>query len=251
MKNIFLCAIGLACMAVACNSVEEPTVPVQYGEIFVSLGEPDVEVVTKAAQPDDTDNYVVRVFDLEDQQQGADAVYKDFLPMKLPLGDYYVTAENCTETEAEENNGRMRLAGRSETITLSADNLSRTATVNCEVVNARVAVVFDGTVNGKFSDLKVTVTGENGRTVTFNETATAVETESWFNPQTVNYVISGTFTQLGKAIEVKGSRTLAAKNNIKLLVKLNTSSGQLMPEITISKDIDSPVEVPGEFNPYN
>ncbi len=248
MKKILFCAFSLACMAVACNSVEEAA-PVQYGEISVALGEPDVEVITRAE--DSAADYMVRVFNSNHEMQ-HEVVYNQFGTCKLPLGIYYVTAENCSEAEAEsanEGKGCMRLWGRSTDVVLSVDNLSQTASVNCEVVNARVAVAFDSSVSGRFNDLKVVISGS--REVTVNETAADVETETWFYPQTISYKITGKFIQLGKDIEISGTKTLEAKNNIKLLVKLNTSNGQLLPEIVVNTDIDDPTEVPGEFNPYN
>ncbi len=254
MKKILTGALGLALMAVACNTLGEPEV--QYGEISVSLGEPDVEVVTRAAEtldPSSADaaDYTVRILNSSGVEQYK-AKYNVFETQRLPLGDYYVTAENCSEAEAEQDNGQMRLFGESAVLTLSADNLSQTVRVDCEVVNSRVAVVFDSTVENRFEGLKVVLAGAStGRSVTVGQTASGVETETWFNPQTVNYTISGRFTQLGKDIKIEGSRTLAAKNNIKLVVKLNLSNGQLLPVVTVNKDIDNPSEIPGEFNPYN
>ncbi len=260
MKRNIFCALGVALIAVACNSVKEDTAPVQYGEISVSLGDPELEVITKAftaldPESDEASQYVVRVFSYDtNEQQGIDATYKDFQPMKLPLGKYYVSAENCTPIEAEEGDGKMRIAGDSKDapITLTSDNLSQTATVNCSVANARVAVVYDESVSGLFDNLQVVITGEDGsRVKTVAEMATGVEKEFWFNPQTISYVISGTFKQLNKVISIEGTRTLAAKNNIKLWVKVNLSNGQLLPQIQIDKELDSPTDVPGLFNPYN
>ncbi len=258
MKKIFLCAFGLACMAVACNSVVDE--PVQYGEISVALGEPDVEVISKAAETLDQSSaeaaeYMVRIFKKGDDIQTAtpqySVAYNAFTsPKQLPLDTYFVTAENCTAAEAEAEN-KMRLFGQSEEITLSVDAISQTATVNCEVANARVAVVFDESVRGQFTGLKVELKGSKNVTVDYAGENIGEETVVWYNPQTIAYKISGTFTQLDKIIELpETERVLAAKNNIKIVVRLNTSNGQLLPEITVNKDIDTPTEVPGEFNPY-
>ncbi len=254
MKKFFLYAIGFACMAVACNSIVEE-VPVQYGKISVSLGEPEIEVITKAEvlNPSSSDaaNYMVRIYNSADELQYENP-YSQFETKLLRLGTYYVTAENCTEAEAESfdgNKGKVRIAGTSSDVVLDADHLSQTATVNCEVSNARVAVAFDESVSGKFTNLKVVLSGS--KTLTVNETEAGVETETWFRPQTLSYSISGNFTQLGKDVELTGTRVLAAKNNVKIVVKLNVSNGQLLPEITIDSTIDDVQEIPGVFNPYN
>ncbi len=256
MKKNFLCVIGLACMAVACNSAIEQ--PVQYGEISVALGEPDVEVLTKAdtpLSPEEAADYMIRLYDSADNKK-HEALYSAFGTQTLALGTYYVTAENCSEAAAEsanEGKGRMRLYGRSGDVVLTAENLSQTATVECSVANARVAVVFDSSVEGKFSDdLEVVLTGTSGRSVTVAQTSSEVET--WFNPQNLNYTISGTFTQLDRKITIANAEpiVLSAKSNIKLVVKLSTSNGQLLiPEIQVNTDINDPAEVPGEFTPYN
>ncbi len=249
MKKIIFCAAALACMAVACNSVKENTAPVQYGEISVSLGEPDLEVITKAAQPDDTPNYTVRVFNDAGVQQGSDVLFGTFQPMKLPLGTYYVTAENCTEAEAEEGNGVMRLFGESNRVTLTANALSQSAEVKCQVANARVSVAFDENVEGKFENLTVTVKGANGREVSFTEAQAGAD--SWFNPQDITYTISGTFIQTGKAVTANGDYSLQAKNNIVLTVKINLDNGQIIaPSIIVDKSFDSQSNVNTEINPY-
>ncbi len=260
MKRNIFCALGVALIAVACNSVKEDTAPVQYGEISVSLGDPELEVITKAftaldPNSEEAAQYTVSVFNYDtNEQQGSAVSYKDFQPVKLPLGKYYVSAENCTPVQAEEGDGRMRIAGdcKDVPVVLTSENLSQTATVNCSVANARVAVAFDGSVSGLFDNLQVVVTGEDGNRVkTVAEMEAGVEKELWFNPQTISYVISGTFKQLDKLITINGTRTLAAKNNIKLCVKVNLSNGQLLPVIQVDKELDSPTDVPGEFNPYN
>ena len=252
MKNKILSAAALAFIAVACN--QKTGQPLQYGELSVSLsGEPEVEVIAKSAQTltqesPEAENYTVRIFDSSGSKQ-YEAKYNVFQTRTLPLGTYYVTAENCSQTEAENGNGRMRLYGRSEDITLSSDALSKTATVNCEVVNGKVTVVYDSSVSGRFTGLKVELTSGE-RTLTVNETATEVETETWFNPATVSYTISGTFNATDKPVSIAKQVTVQAKSNIRLVVKVNLSNGQLVPNITIDTAIDDPVTEDGEFNPY-
>ncbi len=152
MNKKLLCAISLAYMAVACNSLDKDAL-VQYGEISVALGGPKLEVTTKAetispTSPEAAD-YSVSLYDSAGQLKYS-AQYNEFGTRKLTLGTYYVTAENCTAAEAEsanDNKGCMRLFGRSKDITLSSDKLTATATIDCTVANARVAVSIDSSVS--------------------------------------------------------------------------------------------------------
>lgn len=256
MTNKILTAAALALMTVACTQkIDEP---LQYGQLSVALsGEPSVEVVTKAYALDktseDAKDYTVRIYDKADAAAPKYAAsYYDFATQILPLGTYYVTAENCTEVEAETGKGQMRLAGQSADVTLSADALTGTATVECTVTNAKVSVQFDASVAGRFTGLKVTLSGGTTRTEAITVAETDVVTETWFNPSLLTYTISGIFTGSGMNKEVNLSKSigLAAKNNILLLVKVNLENGQLMPSVTVDTQIDDPTEVPGEFNPY-
>lgn len=258
MKNKILTAMALSLLAVACTRMVDE--PLLYGELGVALsGEPSVEVVSKAPQTldpesDEADAYMVRIFDSAHQQK-YEAAYSAFQTQTLPLGAYYVTAENCSEAQAEEGNGKMRLYGRSAEVTLAPEALVLTATVNCTVANAKVSVQFDESVAGRFSDLQVSLSGGTTRTapVVVAQTATEVVTETWFNPSELTYTISGTFTSGGanKPVEISKTVQLQAKSNIKLVVKVNLANGQLMPDVTFDTQMDDSTEVPGEFNPYN
>ncbi len=251
----------VAALAVACNQVNiDPEL--QYGEISVSLGEPDVEVVTRAGAllPTDADaaNYTVRILNesgqLSKDFEGNDCIgtYNNFSTRKLPLGKYYVTAENCSEDDAEAGSGKKRIAGKSPVVELSASALSKTAAVNCEVTNALVSVKFDDSVKGRFTELKVRLAGgTTGRNI--NVSLADGNKEIWFNPSTVNYSITGKFNAGGVVndnVSITGTLILAAKDNKAIVVKVNLDNGQLVPAITIDASIADPVEVPGEFNPY-
>ncbi len=255
--------MALSLMAVACNSVNvEPDL--QYGEISVSLGEPEVEVVAKAPTallPTDADaaRYTVRILDESGQLckdaagNDCEGTYNNFTTRKLPLGRYYVTAENCSEPAAEDGFGQKRIAGQSQIVELSTSALSQTATVNCAVTNALVTVIFDSSVEGRFTELKVVLTGGStaGRSLTVNKSDG--NTEAWFNPSTVNYTITGRFDAGGVTkddVSISGSMTLQARDSKALVVKVNLDNGLLSPSITIDSSLENTEEIPGEFNPY-
>lgn len=257
MKRKLIGTALIAMAAVACNTkIDTPEV---YGELSVSLsGEPVVEVVSKAAETlDPTDpeatNYTVSIYDSKNALR-YQSPYSTFEAQKLVLGTYYVSAENCTDVQAEEGNGRMRLYGRSADVTLTADALVQEAEVSCVVANAKVSVQFDESVQGRFSELQVSLTGGTKRTtpVIIEQTAIGTVTEAWFNPSELTYTITGTFTGSGmnKPVNISRDITLSAKDNIILLVKVNLENGQLMPSVAVDTQIDNPTEVPEEFNPY-
>ncbi len=262
MKKNFLCVIGLACMAVACNSVIDK--PVQYGEISVSMGEPEVEVITKAPETLDKNSaeaaaYTVSIFEKGVAEAVYSKNYQEFQTQKLPLDKtYYVTAENCTEAAAEEadgGNGRMRLFGQSTDILLSLANISHTATVNCEVVNAKVSVSFDASTTGYFENLKVVLNrADPARVITVNQSADV--TDVWFDAgSSVSYTITGTFKSGTYSKEVnmssKSNLELEAKSHVKINVSVDLSNGQiLIPTITCDTSLGAPSTEDNIFNPY-
>ncbi len=258
MKMKFTCLLAAIGLVTACDYVRVGE-PVRYGEISVAIaGDPEMEVVTKAGtvvdpSSDEAANYIVRVYNQAGEQQGEETGYKDFGTRQFELGTYYLTAEDCTEAQAEEGNGRMRLSGRSDDIALSYQNLSQTVEISCTVANAKVSVQFDESVQGRFSDLKAVLTGgtTSGRTLTVNQTDADVITETWFNPSTVNYTISGTFNSGGinAPVTLSGSRAVGARDNVLIQVKVDSQNGQLEPTVIFNTDITESDHTSG-FNPY-
>lgn len=253
MRKFILSLIPCLFAAVACNTVSMEQ-PVQYGTLSVALAdEPSIEVQTKTGSAldktsDEAKNYVVRVFNSDNKQQGPDATFFDFQPMTLALGTYTVTAENCTEDVAESGNGKIRLAG-SDVVTLDASSLTGRADIECTVTNAKVAVEFDSSVSGKFTDLNVKLTGgttsvrqTNGITITEDSEVK----ETWFNPSTLSYTISATGVQA-----VTGTKVLEAKDNIKILVKVNQQTGTLtVSAVSVDESINEGDQIDESFNPY-
>ncbi len=246
--------IGLLFMTVSCNSINED-LPGQYGELSVALGQPDVEVVTKAATLSKDDpaaaGYMISIYSEGDALQYGPVSYTSFESQILAFGNYYVTAENCTEEQAQAGNGKMRLHGKSENVTLSLENIFQTATVNCTVSNALVTVAFSSDLyNGdvcRFDDLKVVLTNDatTVREVTVN--ASKSDTEVWFNPCNLHYVISGSYN--GKSVSAEGDLELSAKSNFKIAVNVNKDKGEIfVPEVTFGTVTENTNENP--FNPY-
>ncbi len=252
VKKKFTYLLALAFAVVACDSVRVDE-PVQYGEISVALAGNQEVVVTKAETVIDPESaeaaeYTIRIFDSDDNRK-HEARYNEFKSAKLEFGTYYLTAENCSETEAEEGSGKMRVYGRSSDVTLSAQNLSQTVGVTCHVANAKVAVKLDPSVQDRFENFKVVFYRASGSTVTVRDTTGEVDT--WFNPSTVNYTVSGTYSHDGieEDFEHRSSCELKAKDYVMIVVNVDSQSGQLQPTVGFVDTLTESDQTSG-FNPY-
>ena len=246
MKKVFILT-ALTVLAASCQRLELSK-PLQYGSLSVAMdAEVKVEAVTKAAA-DDLNNYTVTVAGSAEGLPKS-CLYSAFQPLTLPLGTYTVSAENCTSTEAETGNGCKRLFGSTE-VTISESNLNATAEFTCSVANTLVTVVFDASATQHITNLKVELTGgDSNRTVSVN----ASNTEVWFNPSTVSWKITGKITSINKNVEMTGSKSLVAKNHLKINVSVNLDNGQISaaPSITLDTNLSEAVEHNEKFNPYD
>ena len=245
MKKVFHLAI-IAALAAGCQTLD---IHQSMGSLSVSL-EPEVNVEVKACDENDTDNYTVSV-------TSASAVsglpyksaFKDFKPLSLPMGKYTVSAENCTADDAVSGYGHKRLLGTKDVI-LSYENPNQTVNLDCVLVNSLISIIFDSSVTGVFNDLKVTVKSGT-RSVEIKESE-AVR-EAWFNPAAISWTISGVSKATKKPVSQEGSRTLEAKQNLKITVKVTYSDGliSVKPVINIDSNILKSEENKNDINPYN
>ena len=250
MKKVIIIT-ALTVLAASCQRIELSK-PLQYGSLSVAMdAEVKVEAVTKAAAtPEELATYNVKVIG-QDQASTSyyDGLYSAFKPLKLPLGTYTVSAENCTSAAAEDGNGCKRLFG-STSVKISETNLNPTAEFTCSVANTLVTVVFDASATQHITGLKVElIGGDSNRTVSVN----ASNTEVWFNPSTVSWKITGKITSINKNVEMTGSKSLVAKNHLKINVSVNLENGQISaaPSITLATNLNTAEEKNEVFNPYD
>lgn len=248
MKKVIIIT-ALTVLAASCQRLELSK-PLQYGSLSVAMdAEVKVEAVTKAAAtPEDLPNYNVKVIG-QNQTSHYDGLYSAFQPLKLPLGTTYtVSAENCTAEEAVSGYGHKRLMGTKD-VTLSYEKPNQTVNLDCVLVNSLISIIFDSSVTGVFDDLKVTVKSGT-RSVEIKESE-AVR-EAWFNPAAISWTISGVSKATGKTVSQEGSRTLDARQNLKITVKVTYSDGliSVIPGISIDK-ISELKENKNDINPYN
>ena len=246
MKKVFHLAI-IAALAAGCRTLDMYQA---MGSLSVSL-EPEVNVEVKACEENDKDNYIVSV-------TSASAVsglpyksaFKDFKPLSLPMGTYTVSAENCTAAEAVSGYGHKRLMGTKDVI-LSYENPNQTVNLDCVLVNSLISIIFDPSVTGVFNDLKVTVQSGT-RSVVIKEGDKV--SEAWFNPGAISWTISGVSKATGKTVSQEGKRTLDARQNLKITVKVTYSDGLISgsPVINIDSNISKLDENKKiDINPYN
>lgn len=245
MKKVFHLAI-IAALAAGCQTLD---IHQSMGSLSVSL-EPEVNVEVKACDENDKDNYIVSVTSASTVSGlPYKSAFKDFKPLSLPMGKYTVSAENCTADEAVSGYGHKRLMGTKD-VTLSYENPNQTVNLDCVLVNSLISIIFDPFVTGVFNDLKVTVQSGK-RSVDIKETD-AIK-EAWFNPADISWTISGVSKSTGKTISQEGSRTVEARQNLKITVKANYSDGMISisPVIDIDSNISSTTENKNDINPYN
>ena len=250
MKNLIK-TVAVVLLAVSCQRVQMVAPQSQYGSLGVSL-KTESEIVTKA-EPGvslttaDLNLSVVENSSLESKYSGK---YTKYEALSLPMGSsYLVSAENCTAADAETGNGQIRVFGSQE---VTINSLSNNVNFTCTVQNARVEVVFDSSVATYASGVQVVLnSGSRSLTIPYSSASTIC----WFNPTAENgfsWTISGTLkNNTNDSINKRGSRTLAAKDNIRLNVRI--SNGQLIIDqdaITIDTTINEGSSIDVSYNPY-
>ena len=228
-KTNIIIAIA-ALVSVSCAQKAEPEM--RLGRLDVSVNsEPEITVSTKAGE---YNGYNVAIFSSEDQQQGETVKYSAFEPVILPYGTYYVTAESCTTTEAETitevSKGKMRLAGKSDNITLNAENWNASASVHCTVANSCVTAIFDESVNTYLTDWNVKVY-TNATSTKYTSASPLDITDGktyWVNVRTqITYIFTAKFPLTSKDIKVEKTIDLDAAKKLELTFKVESDSGIL------------------------
>ena len=247
MKKVFHLAI-IAALAAGCQTLD---IHQSMGSLSVSL-EPEVNVEVKACDENDKDNYIVSITSASSVSGlPYKSAFKDFKPLSLPMGTYTVSAENCTADEAVSGYGHKRLMGTKD-VTLNYGNPNQTVNLDCVLVNSLISIIFDSSVTGVFDDLKVTV-NSGDRRVEIKEGDKV--SEAWFNPGAISWTISGVSKATGKTVsqEGEGNRTLEARQNLKITVKVTYSDGMISgsPVINIDSNISKLDENKNDINPYN
>lgn len=184
-------------------------------------------------------------------QQIHAVYYKDFETVTVALDkQYQVTAESCTVEESEAGYGCARYFGNSGLFELNASNIYQKVRIVCSQTNALVTVVFDPSVKGCFTGLKVTL-DSGSRTLVIPESADDAET--YFTPGQLSYTVSGTYAETSYNVNIPSSSALAlqAKDNIRIVVKLDLTHGQAdMPSLSVTEEYATESEEDCVIDPY-
>ena len=169
-----LSLMGLFSFA-ACTNEESPLLSEGTGEIrFSVVDTTEIEITTRASYYFDVNKFNVSLSRGSEQifsnKKYGDLVGKTFTYSASP--DYVLTAESCTEAEAESANqgwGQARASGK-ESFAIVKDE-SKTVTVNCGVVNSSVSVKFSDYITSMFTtySIELHATDATSRTFTFDK----------------------------------------------------------------------------------
>ena len=249
-----------------CSCVSEKIPSLKDGGfISVTLCADTQTKAYEALDPQESASYTIAVFNADGSPaliNGTDEYvpvvdYADFEPVEVHMpGSYYVTAESCTEGEAEDGYGCPRYAGSSEVFDLNISNISENAAVMCSQTNSMVTVVFDQSVSGRFQNLKVELKSEANTSRTLVVTESDQNKFAYFNPSVLKYAVTGTYKATESiattSIRLEGSKELAAKDDVRLVVRLDMTHGIAgVPGISVIETFDSDETADGVIDPYN
>lgn len=249
-----LSLMGLLSFA-ACSNEENLLLSEETGEIrFSVVDTTEVEITTKATLKFDVNEFNVSL------SRGNESIfsnrkYKDIAGSSITYSvspDYVLTAESCTEAEAESANqgwGQARATGK-ESFAVAA-NESKTVTVSCGLANSSVSVDFSDYITSMYTSYSIELhaTDATSRTFTFDKSNYTFKT-AYFNVSESKRELAYTVTLPSFEKPYTGTLTLEPSKSYKLSVKVKgegtnatvtlnvTADGTLLEEITLTEKIN-------------
>lgn len=248
-----LSLMGLLSFA-ACTNEENLLVSKETGEIrFSVVDTTEVEITTKATLKFDVNEFNVSL------SRGNESIfsnrkYKDIAGSSITCSvspDYVLTAESCTEAEAESANqgwGQARATGK-ESFAVAA-NESKTVTVSCGLANSSVSVDFSDYITSMYTSYSIELhaTDAPNRTFTFYDNNYQFKT-AYFNVSEKRE-LTYTVTLPSPYKVYSGTLEIVPSKPYKLSVKVGgentntdltlgiTADGTLLEEITLTEKIN-------------
>ena len=246
--------MGLLSFA-ACTGEEDPALSGGMGEIRLSVVDTTaVEITTKASLDFDVNKFKVSLSHGDDP--ASTWIYGDIAGTTITRSagsGYLLTAESCTEAEAESANngwGKARVYGE-ETFDIVA-NETTDVIVSCGLANSSVEVEFSDYITSTYEtySIEIYATDSPDRTLTFNELNHGFKT-AYFNvdeSQELMYAVTLPYFEK----PYTGTLTLEPSKSHKLSVK--KVGDDTSTTVTLSITVDGTLleeELPSEgINPY-
>lgn len=225
----------------ACTNEENLLVPKETGEIrFSVVDTTEVEITTKATLKFDVNEFNVSL------SRGNESIfsnrkYKDIAGSSIPCSvspDYVLTAESCTEAEAESANqgwGQARATGK-ESFAVAA-NESKTVTVSCGLANSSVSVDFSDYITSMYTSYSIELhaTDATSRTFTFDKSNYTFKT-AYFNVGESGRKLDYTVTLPSFTEPYTGTLTLEPSKSYTLSVKVEGEDTSTTATLEVSVD---------------
>jgi hypothetical protein len=161
--------------------------------LFISVNEVSSQLKSTLA----TEDFKVVIFNVAGEEVREFAKASEMpATIELEVGEYYVTAHSDNNLPAAFENPYYY--GRSEPFTITA-GASQTITVNCELANVMVTVIYSEKVKSSFSDFSCTVSSSAG-SLTFTREETRA---GYFQVSALNIAATLTRTGPGGSPEIK------------------------------------------------
>lgn len=235
-----LSLMGLLSFA-ACTNEENPLLSEETGEIrFSVVDTTEVGITTKATLKFDVNEFNVSL------SRGNESIfsnrkYKDIAGSSITCSvspDYVLTAESCTEAEAESANqgwGQARATGK-ESFAVAA-NESKTVTINCGLANSSVSVDFSDYITSMYTSYSIELhaTDATSRTFTFDKSNYTFKT-AYFNVGESGRKLDYTVTLPSFTEPYTGTLTLEPSKSYTLSVKVEGEDTSTTATLEVSVD---------------
>lgn len=251
-----LTLLGLLSSA-ACTNEDNLMYTSKTGEIrFAVIDTTEVGVTTRASLGFNVDDFNVSL-SKGDISIFSNKRYGEIAGTTIACAaspDYLLTAESCTEAEAESANdgwGQARISGK-EAFAV-AEYESKTVTVNCGVTTSSVNVEFSDFVASMFTTYSIDLYAVDApsRTIIFNESNYSANT-AYFNVDESGRELAYTVNLPSPYKPYSGTLILEPAKNYNLLVKIQNEGTSTTATLSIKVDgtlLDEQI-LPETINPY-
>lgn len=238
----------------ACTNDEDPILSNETGEIRFSVVDTTaVEITTKASFGLDVNTFTVSL------TRGNEPVFsKEYGHINGPLiysasPDYMLTAESCTEAEAESEPdrwGQARVYGE-ETFAIVAGDTTEVI-VSCGLVNSSVKVDFSDFIKSTYKEYSMEIHTSDApeRSFTLDEVNHSYKT-AYFNVGESGRTLYCTVNLPGFEKPFRDTVEMVPSRSYKLMVKVIGEAGDMSASLDIAVDNTlQEVNKPESINPY-